>query len=180
MQQAATNRELVAGAYAALAAGDVKAFLAVLDEAIVLREPACLPYGGVARGLPEVMAMFGRAAPYLDSAGLEVEEVIDQGDRVAAVIRVPLRDRDADARVLELWRLRDGRVVELEAFWSDPTIATAGALDALDLADGNEAPAMPAERARGIFRSQEDQKIPRSRSGTRRARRPPTGAASSG
>lgn len=66
MQQAATNRELVTGAYEALAAGDVRAFLALLDEHIVLREPVCLPYGGVARGIPEVMALFGRAAPYLE------------------------------------------------------------------------------------------------------------------
>jgi ketosteroid isomerase-like protein len=123
MQQAVTNREQVAGAYDALAAGDVKAFLAVLDDEIVLREPACLPYGGVARGITEVMALFGRAVPYLDSARLHVEELIEQDERVVAILRIPLRGGDAEARIVELWRLRDGRAVELEAFWSDPTIA---------------------------------------------------------
>jgi ketosteroid isomerase-like protein len=122
-----TNRELVVGAYNALAAGDTRGFLAVLDDHIVLREPACLPYGGVARGRKQVMALFGEAGPYLDSRRMQVEDVFGDGDRVVAVLRIPVRGQEAEARIVELWRLRNGRAVELEAFWSDPTIVTAEA-----------------------------------------------------
>ena len=117
--------ELVKGAYAAIAKGDIKGFFGVFDENMEVHEPACLPYGGSFKGTREVMGMFGNAGPYLDSAKMVVEKVFGDGEDVAAVLRIPLRDGSAEALILEHWRFEHGKAVELRVFWSDPTIVTA-------------------------------------------------------
>jgi ketosteroid isomerase-like protein len=119
------NTEIVEAAYAAIGRGDMQGFVAALDEQIELSEPACLPYGGVARGLREVLSMLGRAAPYLDSSKMAVERVFGSGDQVAAVLRIPLRDGSGEAEIAEHWRLRDGKATELRVYWSDPSILVA-------------------------------------------------------
>lgn len=122
-----SNSEIVAGAYAAIGRGDFKGFLAAFDEQIEVREPACLPYGGVAHGIKEAMAMLGNAAPYLDAANMRVESVFGSGDQVTAVLRVPLHGGRGEAEIAELWRLRDGKAIELFVYWADPSILPADA-----------------------------------------------------
>lgn len=125
MSETTSSREIVAGAYDALLAGDVKGFLGVLDPEIVVSEPACLPYGGTFTGIKQVVGMLGQAGPFLDSSRMVVEHVIADGDRAVALLRVPLRAGDAEALVAEHWLLRDGKAVELRVFWADPTIVAA-------------------------------------------------------
>jgi ketosteroid isomerase-like protein len=118
------NVEIVKGAYDALASGDVKGFIGVLDPGITVREPECLPYGGTFIGMQEVLGMFGKAGPLLDSGKSVVESIFGDGDRVAAVLRIPLRDGSGEAVMAEHWTLRDGKAVELDVYWRDPTIVT--------------------------------------------------------
>jgi len=127
MSSAAENKQIISDAYTAMAAGDIKGFIGVLDPEIVISEPACLPYGGTFTGLGEVMGMFAKAGPVLDSGRLKIEELSADDDRVAAVIRVPLRDGSGEARIAEHWRLRDGKATALDVFWADPTIVANGA-----------------------------------------------------
>jgi ketosteroid isomerase-like protein len=117
-----SSRDIVAGAYDALAAGNVKGFIGVLDPAIEVHEPPCLPYGGSFSGIQEVLGMFGKAGPYLDSSQMVVEQLVADGDRVVAVLKMPLRDGSGAALMSEHWLLRDGKAVELRVFWEDPTI----------------------------------------------------------
>jgi ketosteroid isomerase-like protein len=124
MSDASTNVEIVKGAYDALASGDVKGFIGVLDPGITVREPECLPYGGTFIGMQEVLGMFGKAGPLLDSGKSVVESIFGDGDRVAAVLRIPLRDGSGEAVMAEHWTLRDGKAVELDVYWRDPTIVT--------------------------------------------------------
>jgi uncharacterized protein len=122
MSDSAASQKLVADAYAAMLAGDYKGFFGVFDPEIVVSEPACLPYGGTFRGAKEVMAALGNAGPYLDSAKMVVEYVFAQDDRVAALLSIPLRDGSGTASIAEHWLLRDGKAVELNVYWSDPTL----------------------------------------------------------
>jgi ketosteroid isomerase-like protein len=113
---------IVAGAYDALAKGDIKGFIGALDPNIKVTEPACLPYGGTFNGLDEVMGMFGKAGPLLDSSKMTVDSVYGEGDRVTAVLQMPLRDGSGVANMVELWTMRDGKAVELAVYWQDPTV----------------------------------------------------------
>jgi ketosteroid isomerase-like protein len=123
MPTAAQNKQTILDAYTAMSSGDIKGFMALLDRDIVVREPDSLPYGGVYRGVTELMGMFAKAAPVLDSSRLVVKEATAEDDRVVALIRVPVRASEAVALIAEHWRLRDGKAVELSVFWADPAIA---------------------------------------------------------
>jgi ketosteroid isomerase-like protein len=116
------NVQIVKDAYDALAAGDIKGFIGVLDPNVTVREPDCLPYGGTVTGMQEVLGMFGKAGPILDSSKTVVEQLFGAGDHVAAVLRIPLRDGTGEAVMAEHWTMRDGKAVELDVYWRDPTI----------------------------------------------------------
>jgi ketosteroid isomerase-like protein len=127
MSDSDASRKIVADAYEAVTQGNFKGFLGVFDERIVVSEPACLPYGGTFTGVKEVIGMLGKAGPYLDSGKLVVEYLAADGDRVAALLRIPLRDGSGEATIAEHWLLRDGKAVELSVFWSDPSVVPAAA-----------------------------------------------------
>jgi ketosteroid isomerase-like protein len=121
----ARNKQIIKGAYEAMAQADVRSFLGVLDPQIEVREPDGLPHGGTYRGLDELKGMFAKAAPVLDSSKLAIEELTADEDRVVALLRIPLRGCDGDAVISEHWRLRDGKAISLHVFWFDPALAAA-------------------------------------------------------
>jgi ketosteroid isomerase-like protein len=127
MATAAENRQIVEDAYRAMAEGNIKAFVAVLDPEIVVSEPERLPYGGTFTGVKEVLGMFGQAGPVLDAGRLVVEHSVADEDRVAVLLRIPLRSGAGDALIAEHWQMRDGKAVRLDVFWADPTIVAAAA-----------------------------------------------------
>ena len=86
-----TNKQIIKGAYEAMSSGNVRGFLEVLDERVEVREPDGLPHGGTYVGLDELKQMFGKAAPVLDVANLELHELTAEDDRVVALLHIPLR-----------------------------------------------------------------------------------------
>jgi ketosteroid isomerase-like protein len=127
MPNSAQNKQIIQDAYDAMASGDVKAFLGALDPQIEVREPDALPYGGVYRGIAELLGMFAKAGPILDSSRMVVAELIAEGDSVVALLRIPLRDGSGESLISEHWRLRDGKAVELHVFWFDTGLVAATA-----------------------------------------------------
>jgi ketosteroid isomerase-like protein len=121
----AHNKQIIKDAYEAMAQGDVRGFLVVLDPEIEVREPDGLPHGGTYRGLDELKGMFAKAGPVLDASKLAIEELTADEDRVVALLRIPLRNGEGDALISEHWRLRDGKAVSLRVFWFDPALAAA-------------------------------------------------------
>jgi ketosteroid isomerase-like protein len=119
----AENKQIVSDAYDALATGNVKGFLGVLAPDIEVREPDALPHGGTYRGMDELMGMFGKAGPLLDSSALVVESLTADEDRVIAVLRMPLRSGAGEALMCEHWRMLDGKATHLHVFWFDTRIA---------------------------------------------------------
>jgi ketosteroid isomerase-like protein len=121
------NKQIIQDAYDAMVSGNVKGFLEALDPEIEVREPDALPYGGVYRGIDELLGMFAKAAPVLGSSRMVVAELIAEGDSVVALLRIPLRDGSGEALISEHWRLRDGKAVELQVFWFDTGLVAATA-----------------------------------------------------
>jgi ketosteroid isomerase-like protein len=127
MPESSQNKQIIQDAYDAMAGGHVKGFLAALDPEIEVREPDALPYGGVYRGIDELLGMFAKAGPVLDSSRMVVQALTAEEDRVIALLRIPLRDGTGEALISEHWRLRDGKAFELQVFWFDLSLVAAAA-----------------------------------------------------
>jgi len=119
---AVSNKQIISDAYDAMASGDIKGFLGILAETIEVREPASLPYGGHYHGIGELMGMFAKAGPVLDSSRLVVDALTAEDDRVVALLRIPLRSGAGEAEISEHWRLQDGKAVKLDVYWHDTSI----------------------------------------------------------
>lgn len=126
MPSAAENKQIVQGAYEAMAGGDARGFLGVLAPEIEIHEPPCLPYGGVHRGQGEVIGFMQQAGAFIAPGKLAVDALVAEGDTVVASLTLGLKD-GSDAAVTEIWRLVDGKAVELKVFWFDPTVVPAAA-----------------------------------------------------
>lgn len=120
-------------AYLARDGGDFAPIAATLDPECVLHQPALLPYGGEWRGpagFEAWMKAFGR-----QWAALEVSrpEFHPSGDIVVVRSHVYAKaratGRDVDWPLLQIFRVHDGRILELRPFQWD----TAAMLPALGL-----------------------------------------------
>jgi uncharacterized protein len=128
------NVELVRRAYEAWNRGDFDAAAEYLDPEIEWRTPPNIPEAGTWHGRDEVGE---RVAAFLESweelhAG--VEELIDAGDRVVALVRFSGRGRGTGLAVegtsvdATVWTLREGKAVRIEMYGG-----TAEALEAVGL-----------------------------------------------
>ena len=125
------NIDVIKRAFALLLEkGDLDGFFAHVSDQCELHEPASLPYGGVYRGKEEMRRGITKA---IESWGhLEIKKLnyAVGGDEVVVHLDISGVMRKTGKRVsmqtLELWRVRDGKVVELRPFLYD----TAAILDA--------------------------------------------------
>jgi ketosteroid isomerase-like protein len=122
---AINNKQIIHDAYEAMKRGDIKGFIGVLDPEIEVREPDALPYGGTYKGIDALMGMFAKAGPLLDSSQLIVDELTGDGDKVVAVLRIPLRGGAGEALISEHWTLHEGKATRLQVFWFDTSIVAA-------------------------------------------------------
>ena len=115
------NRQAVLGALDAVVAGDVDSFWAMFDEDVVFYEADCLPYGGAHRGLGAVKQAFGELSSYFSANHVVFEQVLAAGEIVIAyqtiAFRVRANGRTGAIPVAELFRFREGKVIEWRALY---------------------------------------------------------------
>jgi ketosteroid isomerase-like protein len=103
--------------------GDREAAFSHYAADVVMRLPGRSPEAGAHRGRTAVVACIRRLLERVD--GLEVEvEVLDRltsGERVALLLRERARrgGETLDIRRVNLYRVRDGRIVEIDVFEAD-------------------------------------------------------------
>lgn len=123
--RAPTNADVVRRAYAALAAGDVAALLAVNDPAVRVTQTDALPWGGTFDGPEGFARFFAGVRAHLDSA-VTVERMIEAGDQVAVVGRTrgTVRANGAafDVPLVHLYTLRERRIVRAEILIDTPAM----------------------------------------------------------
>jgi ketosteroid isomerase-like protein len=93
------------------------------DPEIEYVEDPKWPGSGAYRGRDEVVRAWNAYLEVFASARMDVEEMIDAGDEVVALVRVSGISKGADVPFEHLWayvcRLRDGRLLYQRAYW-DP------------------------------------------------------------
>jgi ketosteroid isomerase-like protein len=117
------NVNLVRGAYAAFAEGDVPAVLAIMDPEIVWNEAEHFPY---ADGNPYVgptavvEGVFARLGAEWEYWNLDIETLLDAGENVVALGRYRAKHREnggeLDCQFAHIWWVRDGMVVRFQQY----------------------------------------------------------------
>lgn len=122
------NVETIRNLFRGVEERDLEAYLAVGHPEVVIREPGSLPYGGEYHGLEGLKR---HAAGWMRTwAPLQPEDerkldadFIDAGDHVIARwrlrARTPAGDGMLDMPMVGIYRLRDGKLVEAQMFYSD-------------------------------------------------------------
>jgi uncharacterized protein len=137
-QMAATQvgdevRTLVDRFYAASLAADIDAVANVLAEDVVIIEAPSLPYGGAHTGRPQALALLSQLYSGIDLDSIPPPEVLAGGDRAAAFVEVAFRHPDGGTNVIsvvETFRVRDGRIVEIKPYYFDTAAMAASLLGA--------------------------------------------------
>lgn len=115
----ATPLDTVRAMYDAFARRDVPGVMSLLDADVVIRQSDELPWGGSYRGPEEAMRFFGLLTQHIDTS-VEVERMVCAGDCVVEVGRTVGRGvatgRAFAIDEVHVWRVRDGRIVAMEAF----------------------------------------------------------------
>ena len=122
------NVETIRSLFRGVEERDLGAYLAACDRGVVVREPGSLPYGGEYRG-PESVRWHAAAWMRTWSALQLGDErrlgaaFIDAGDNVVVCWRLRARTSDGggtlDMPMVSLYRMRDGKVVKAQMFYSD-------------------------------------------------------------
>ncbi|MDX6699425.1 MAG: uncharacterized protein QOE65_2822 [Solirubrobacteraceae bacterium] len=116
--------------YAAFNRGDFEAVLGLLAPGFVVRDREEVPDPRVYEGLDGALDAFVRVSSELDDYSIEPVEMIDGGDWVVVVAhqsgRGKLSGVPVEGEICHLWRLEDGRAVDLKGYSTrDEAIAAA-------------------------------------------------------
>jgi ketosteroid isomerase-like protein len=107
------------------------AYANVMADDCILHEAPELPYGGVYRGREVMQDVLARVMQGFDEVSCTIRNYLAGGDEVVVHLHlsgVGRASRKAFATpIMELWRIRDGKAVELRPFLFDPA-AIAGVL----------------------------------------------------
>jgi ketosteroid isomerase-like protein len=113
------NRAIVEALYEAANKGDLEGALSYLSDDVTVDEPLFLPFGKVYRGKDEFAALAPVLQNYLDVASITLHYTIADGDRVAACVGIPDLETGELTRLIELFTIKDGKIIENRLFYND-------------------------------------------------------------
>lgn len=116
------NVDIVRRAYAAFNAGEPEAAIALLDPEVEWTLPAHFPDAETWRGRERVIEGLGALSDAWESIDIDVQELIDAGDRVVALVHIKGRaaltglDLGGMGTDGHVWTLRDGLAVAVRMY----------------------------------------------------------------
>ncbi len=117
------NRKIVESAYEMLARGDWDSFYALFADDVVMHEAESLPYGGTYVGKDGLKRGIGKMFAAWEDMTYSVEQITAGGDLCFVYLHTsatsPRTGKTYAFPVAELWRFRDGKVVEFRPFYWD-------------------------------------------------------------
>jgi uncharacterized protein len=125
-----SNVEVVRGFYDAVARGDLDAAMAKLADDVAWTEAEGFPYAGTKMGPAAVHEqVFRRLGAEWDPFVFERDEVLDAGDTVVGVgtyaATYKATGKPMRARVVHVFKLRDGKIAAFEQFVDSVKVAEA-------------------------------------------------------
>jgi hypothetical protein len=117
------NRELLIGAIEAYGRGDEQAYWAIFDANVVFHEAPCLPYGGAHVGIEATRKAFAHLHRTFAELRAEFEAILASRDLVIVEQTVSFTGHEqgyiGTMPVAEMFRFRDGKVIEWRAHYFD-------------------------------------------------------------
>jgi len=117
------NLSLVLKAYEASLRGSYEDFLELLHPQIRITLPESLPHGGSYEGREGARQLRQRLLGAWSDFRVDILEHLVGADSVITLIRLKAvakpTGRNVDMKIAEYWRLRDGLVMELSAYYFD-------------------------------------------------------------
>ena len=115
------NADIVRRGYEALNGGGIEAALDFFDPDVVIDfPPEISPEPQTLRGHDAIRRWFEALAEIMEGVRIEPEELIEAGDQVVAPVRLIGTGRGSGIegvqRVTQVWTLRDGRAVRMDAY----------------------------------------------------------------
>lgn len=125
-EQEEANVAVVKKFYELLANGDRDgAYAACMAEDCVLHEAGSLPYGGVYAGRELMKTTLSGVTGRFDQFRYEIRNYLAGGDEVVVHLHMSGVGRESRKPfalpVMELWRFRDGKAIEMRPFLYDGT-----------------------------------------------------------
>jgi ketosteroid isomerase-like protein len=116
------NLEVIRGVYDAFGRGDIPGVLGIMSDDIGWHVPEELPHGMDARGPDEVGGFFQQLAGKWDGLTVDVEALVDGGDRVVALTNIhgSFGGLDTGYRAAHVWTLKDGKAVRFDEYVDQP------------------------------------------------------------
>jgi hypothetical protein len=122
-ETAQRNRALLAGALDQIEAGNFEAFWDIYDPEVTFHEASCLPYGGTHRGLAATKAAYAQLSATFSEMKSVMEALLASRDLCILYQTISFRTAEAGVRasfpVCEVFRFRDGKVIEWRACYFD-------------------------------------------------------------
>ena len=128
------NVDVVRSAYEAWNAGDLDAAVEFLDPVIEWRMPPNFPEAGTYQGVDEVKSRLEEFLESWEDFQVEVEELIEAGDRVVALTRFRGRSKGVGLELTgvavdaQVWTLSEGRVTHVWMYGGTEEALEAGGL----------------------------------------------------
>jgi ketosteroid isomerase-like protein len=117
------NRQTLIKAIEALGQGDAESFWAIFDSDVVFHEAPCLPYGGAHEGIEATRRAYAHLSSVFAGLRAEFEAILAARDLVILQQNVTFATRDrghiGTMPVAEMFRFRDGKVIEWRAHYFD-------------------------------------------------------------
>jgi ketosteroid isomerase-like protein len=108
------HADTLRAAYAAYRSGDLAGILAPLDEQIEWHVPTVLPQGGTYHGHAGVVEYLKTLAASLTDASVEVDAVLEDGDRVLVTGQVT--SAEASYGFAHSWQFADERAIRFNEY----------------------------------------------------------------
>ncbi|MFT6955038.1 MAG: ketosteroid isomerase-like protein [Halieaceae bacterium] len=119
-----SNKERVRTFFAAAAANDSEAMLAVLHPDLKIIEAESLPFGGVTEGRENFKEFTKKVFTTWNNTSIISEELIEDGNRVVVLASMSAQSKSSGTRftmqIAEIWTFdADGLAVEIKPFYFD-------------------------------------------------------------
>jgi ketosteroid isomerase-like protein len=115
--------------YAAITQLDEAALREVFHDDAELHQPPNLPYGGIYRGVGEMVQLWRTVViPLADLSTAFLDSMVIDGEHAVTIGGMNMATSGAPSLVCEDYLVRDGKISRIRVFWFDPSPVIAQAI----------------------------------------------------